>query len=76
MLIVAGHIQIRPERRDEAVAVAVKMMRATAQESGCRTYRFTGDLENPNLFHLFEEWEDAAALAAHFKAPHMTEFNA
>lgn len=76
MLIVAGRIQIRADRRDEAVAAAVKMMRATAQESGCRSYRFTSDLEDPNLFHLFEEWDDDAALAAHFQSPHMAEFNA
>jgi len=76
MVIVAGHIQIRPECRAAAVAAAVKMMRATAQEPGCRSYRFTSDLEDPNQFHLFEEWADDAALQAHFQTPHMAEFNA
>jgi quinol monooxygenase YgiN len=76
MVIVAGRIRIRAERRSEAVAAAVKMMRATEQEAGCRAYRFTGDLEDPTLFHLFEEWADEAALQAHFQTPHMAEFNA
>ena len=76
MLIVAGRIQIRPERRAAAVAAAVKMAQATEREAGCRSYRFSSDLDDPNLFFLFEEWEDEAALTAHFQTPHMAEFNA
>jgi len=76
MLIVAGRIPVRPERRADAVAAAVKMMRATQAETGCRTYRFTTDVEDPNLFYIFEEWEDDAALTAHFQTPHMASFQA
>jgi quinol monooxygenase YgiN len=76
MVIVAGRVPVRAERRAEAVAAAVKMARATQAESGCRSYTFSSDLEDPNLILIFEEWESEAALAAHFQTPHMAEFNA
>jgi len=76
MLIVAGRVPVKPERRAQALAAAVKMARATQAEAGCRSYAFSSDLEDPNLFLVFEEWESEAALAAHFQTPHMAEFNA
>lgn len=76
MLIVAGRVPVKPERRAEAVAAAVKMARASQAEAGCRAYAFYSDLEDPNLFIVFEEWESEAALQAHFQTPHMAEFNA
>jgi quinol monooxygenase YgiN len=76
MLIVAGRVPVKAERRAEAVAAAVKMAKATQSEAGCRSYAFYSDLEDPNLFLIYEEWESDAALAAHFQTPHMAEFNA
>jgi quinol monooxygenase YgiN len=74
MIVIAGSIVIRPDRRDEAVRVAVEMQRATEGEPGCVTYRFAADLVDPNTFRLFEEWESEAALARHFETPHMRTF--
>ncbi len=76
MLVVAGRIQIKPERRAEALAAALKMARASQAEPGCGAYRFSADLEDPNAFFLFEEWESEEALAAHFATAHMQEFTA
>ena len=76
MLIVAGRVPVKAERRAEAVAAALKMARATQAEAGCRSYAFYSDLEDPNTFLIFEEWESEAALTAHFQTPHMAEFNA
>ena len=76
MLIVSGRVPVKPERRAEAVAAALKMAAATRAESGCRTYGFYSDLADPNLFLIYEEWENEAALMAHFQTPHMAEFNA
>jgi quinol monooxygenase YgiN len=75
MLIVAGRVPVRPDRRDEAVVAAVKMAKATQAEAGCRSYGFYADLADPNTILIFEEWENEAALTAHFQTPHMAEFN-
>jgi quinol monooxygenase YgiN len=76
MILIAGSVRIRPERRDEAVRVALAMAAATRAETGCRRYRFYADLEKADTFFLFEEWDSEEALAAHFQTPHMTEFQA
>lgn len=74
MLVIAGVVRIDPEKRDEAIAAAVAMMRETRRETGCRSYTFSADLEDPGCFHIFEEWETPEALEAHFAAPHMATF--
>lgn len=75
-MVVAGEIRIDPEKRDDAVAAVLEMMAATRDEEGCVAYVFSGDLEDPGLFRLFEEWETAEALEAHFETPHMADFQA
>lgn len=74
MIIVSGEIPVRADRIAEAKELARWVMAETAKEKGCITYRFYSDLENPELFRVFEEWESDEALAGHFKAPHMQEF--
>src|SRR5512145_3354054 len=74
MLVVAGRVQVKAELRADAVRVALEMARATQAEAGCRSYRFYSDLEDPNTFFIFEEWEDEAALMQHFTTPHMAAF--
>jgi quinol monooxygenase YgiN len=74
MLVVAGRISVKPERREDAIRLALEMAAATREEEGCLSYRFYGDLEDPGVFFIFEEWRDAAALAVHFETPHMARF--
>lgn len=76
MIIISGTARVKPEVRDEAVAAAVAMMRDSAAESGCNAYRFMSDLEDPDVIHVYEEWENAEALAEHFEQPHFAEFGA
>jgi quinol monooxygenase YgiN len=74
MLVIAGRIPVKPERREDAVRLARDVARETVKEPGCRSYRFWADLEDPGLFFVFEEWEDADALTRHFTTPHMQVF--
>lgn len=74
MIVVAGTIEIKPDKREEAVQVALRMSQATQAEEGCIHYQFYGDLSDPNTFLVFEEWETAEALEAHFETEHMKEF--
>lgn len=76
MLIVSGTLQIRADKREEAVAAAVAMATATQAEVGCLTYNFYADLTDPTRFLVYEEWESAEALAAHSQTPHMAIFRA
>jgi quinol monooxygenase YgiN len=74
MIVIAGTIRIRPERRDDAVRAALEMAEATRAEAGCLAYRFFADLADPALFFVFEEWESEDALARHFQSAHMKVF--
>lgn len=74
MVVVAGTVKIKSERREEAQQLALRMVTATQAEPGCLTYQFYVDLTDPTLFFLFEEWENEEALSQHFQTPHMVEF--
>ncbi len=74
MIVVAGTVRIRADRREEAVRAALAMAEATRAEPGCLEYRFSADLADPETIAVFERWADDAALAAHFASAHMQVF--
>ena len=74
MIVVKATARIRPDKRDAAVEAAKAMATATEAEPGNISYTFSQDLDDPNLFHLFEEWVDEDALAEHFTLSHMSAF--
>ena len=73
MIVVAGTFQIKSEKREEAAKFLLHVVAETKKEAGCIVYDFYSDLADSNLFHVFEEWESAAHLEAHFKTPHLAE---
>lgn len=76
MLIVTGIAEVGADSVEKVMTEAAKMAKASRAEAGCHAYAFFQDIENPLRFRIYEEWEDSDALAAHFKTPHMAEFNA
>jgi len=76
MLIVTGIAEVAASEVDRLKAEAIKMAMASRAEAGCHEYAFFQDLENANQFRIYEEWESADALRAHFATPYMAEFQA
>jgi len=74
MIIVSGTFRVDPEKRDQAVEVGATMAAASQAEAGCVAYGFWTDPSDPARFRVFEEWESADALDAHFATAHMTTF--
>jgi quinol monooxygenase YgiN len=74
MLIVAGTIEVDPEHRDAMFDAVAPMVAATRAEPGCRAYVFSPDVDDPALVHLYELWDDQAALDAHFASDHMADW--
>lgn len=74
MLIVTGTIEIAPEGVTDLIPAAIEMAKATRAEVGCITYGFWQYLEQETRFLVYEEWENLAALEAHFTASHMAVF--
>ena len=74
MIIVSGLIEIDPANHDAAVELATTLVEATRAEEGDIDYGFWADLTRPGVFRVYEEWQDEAALTAHFGEPHMATF--
>ncbi len=71
MLIVAGTFTVDAAHRDEMLTAVRPMVEATRAEAGCQAYVFSPDIDDPELVHLYELWDDQAALDAHFASDHM-----
>jgi quinol monooxygenase YgiN len=50
------------------------MMAATMEEEGCQDYVFSINLSNEATIQVFEIWDTEEQLQAHFKMPHMADF--
>ena len=74
MIIVSGTIYIDPKQVETAIELGKEMMEKTGEEPGCNSYRFYSDIEAPDIFRVFEEWESEDDLKAHFETEHMAEF--
>lgn len=75
MIIIAGYLEfVDKENRDGAVAAGRDLQQATRDdEPGCLAYVFTSDPCEDRRVHVYELWEDEAALSAHFQHPNYTE---
>ncbi len=69
-IIIAGWIDIDPERFTDCLAAITPLQAATrADEPGCLAYVFAPDPAAPGRISVYERWTGADALAAHFQHP-------
>lgn len=74
MIILAVTLPIKPDRREEAVQIALEMQAETHKEPGFVAYVFHAPLDDPNTFFVYEEWASPEALDYHNKSDHMKVF--
>ena len=74
MIILAVTLPIKPERREEAVQIALEMEAETLKEPGVVAYTFHSPLSDPNTFFVYEEWASQEGLDFHNTSPHMKVF--
>ena len=74
MIIISAVLEFGSEaERDAAARGSADLQRATREEEpGCLAYCFGIDPVEPTRIQVFEQWEDAAALDAHFVHPNYT----
>ena len=68
MLIVAGVLEVDPDRRAEFLESRIERMRISRSEPGCLAYVFSADPLVDGRVVLYECWQDKQALAAHLSA--------
>ncbi|MEQ1552427.1 putative quinol monooxygenase [Sphingorhabdus sp.] len=74
MILITGHIIVRPERRAEALALGTRHSQRSRAEPGCFAHNCHLDAENENRIVFVEEWADMAAVKTHFAVPESGEF--
>lgn len=68
-IVIAGEVDLPPESRAAALDGARDLIDAALAEPGCRHYAWSASPREPGRVHVFEEWDDAATLAAHLAGP-------
>jgi quinol monooxygenase YgiN len=74
MVVLVAQYYVRPSNGDEVEASLKKMAACVReQEPGCLLYHVNRSRENVDLFLLYEQYRDRAALEAHRATPHFRE---
>jgi quinol monooxygenase YgiN len=74
MMIVTGRVKVRPEAIDDALSVSLEHVERSRLEPGCITHSVHRSVEDEYVLFFYEEWEDDAALKAHFAVPESLMF--
>lgn len=74
MIVVAGGLRIREDKRDLATKACLAVEAVTRREPGCLSYTFFFGISEPSYLHVFEEWESEEAVSAHLQAAHTQAF--
>ncbi len=70
MILIAGTVDVDPERRDAALEAGCPHMAATRAQAGCLDYVWSADPLVPGRIYVYERWADQPSLEAHFAGPH------
>ena len=62
MLILACHIEVDPDRRDEVVAALQDLVRRAREAPGCLDLAVTADPLDPARVYSLERWESTERL--------------
>jgi quinol monooxygenase YgiN len=69
MVIVAGHITVKPKQRESYLAGCMSVVEQARRAAGCLDFAITADLIDPGRVNLFERWESQAAVETFRSAP-------
>jgi len=70
VLIQSVHFTFAPEDGDKAEAILRELRAASLEEEGVIAFEIARSREKPNVFALWEEYRDRAALDAHMATDH------
>lgn len=62
MVIVAGHITVKPAEREEYLAGCVPVVEAARAADGCLDFAISADLLDASRINIFERWESQDAV--------------
>ena len=75
MIALMVTINIQPAHKEAFMASMLDDAKGSNKdEAGCLRFDVLQDNENPNRIHLYEVYQDEAALEAHRQAPHFVKW--
>ncbi|MFM5955268.1 MAG: putative quinol monooxygenase [Novosphingobium sp.] len=74
MIIITGHVRLKPEHRDAAIALGIEHSQRSRAEPGCLEHNCHVDAEDQDRMVFVEEWADMNAVKAHFAVPESGAF--
>ena len=63
-MIVAGHLVVAPEQRDDYLSGCAEVVRRARRSAGCLDFAISADPLEPGRINVFERWESRAAVEA------------
>jgi quinol monooxygenase YgiN len=73
-LTIVARILAKEDKRDFVKSELLKLIDVTRAEQGCMNYDLHQDIENPNLFLFFENWENRELWQIHMNNKHLAEY--
>jgi quinol monooxygenase YgiN len=64
VVIVAGHVMVDPQDRDDYLSGCVEVVRQARRAPGCLDFALSADLLEPGRVNIFERWESQSAVEA------------
>ena len=74
MIVVTGSVMARDDSLSEISRLSLEHVHRSRTENGCISHAVHIDCENPLRLVFIEQWEDRAALIAHFAVPASRDF--
>ena len=62
--MIAGHVVVDPEQRDDYLSGCVEVVRQARHAPGCLDFSLSADLLEPGRINILERWESQAAVEA------------
>jgi quinol monooxygenase YgiN len=64
VVIVAGHVVVDPQQRNDYLSGCVETVRQARRAAGCLDFSLSPDLLEPGRINVFERWESVTAVEA------------
>ncbi|TQR82586.1 antibiotic biosynthesis monooxygenase [Mycobacterium hodleri] len=63
-VVVAGHLMVDPDARDDYLAGCLDVVRQARETSGCLDFAISADVLDPGRVNVYERWVSRAAVEA------------
>ncbi len=74
MIIITATIPTTSANRNAVTALCIEHSRRSRAEPGCIAHHIHADCEDPNRLFYYEQWQDEAAVIAHFTLVESLDF--